>query len=97
MECFTDTSRTLDDEITTDMREFGYREKTIAAKLLDAYLKKPDVLGEGVTVAFNRKSSNVFLIDKDFRVAMINGQDLKEVLRCPKCAHETFKHEFLLH
>jgi hypothetical protein len=80
--------------VITDLSEFGYREKSLAAELLSAYVKTPDVLGYGVTVAMNANSGYVFLSDEDYRVAMLNGDKLEEFFSCPECGYEGFKEDF---
>lgn len=82
---------------TQDLSKFGHRELKIAADLLKAYkepyLDKTDYLGEGIKVEFNPNSDNVFLIDEDFNVAMMNGKYLEDWFYCPNCGHEGFKED----
>ena len=80
-------------ENTNDLAEFGYREKKIAAELLTAYCENTEILGDGVKIEFNPNSGNVFLIDEDFKVAMINGDNLELWYNCPYCGHEGFKED----
>ena len=76
---------------TQDISKFGYRETRIAAELLNKYCDNPEILGDGIRVEFNPISGNVFLVDSDFKVAMMNGDNLEEFFICPYCGHEGFK------
>lgn len=78
---------------TRDFLKFGYRELDIAGDLLKALKTKHDktrFLSHGVAVEFNPNSGNVFLVDEDFNVAMMNGDDLEDFFSCPICGHEGF-------
>ena len=74
---------------------FGYREIQLASKLLDAYVKEPDVLeGDYISVGFNANSGYVFLSNEDYDTAMMNGDKLERFYSCPECGHEGFKEDF---
>ena len=79
--------------ITTDLAQFGFREKAEAAKLLTALAdnKLPeDFNDDEVTVMMNRNSGNVFLTNSDYQVAMMNGNTLESFYSCPNCGCEGF-------
>ena len=86
---------------TRDLSKFGYRELDLAGDLLKALnnpaVNKTKFLGDGVAVEFNPHSGNLFLVDEDFNVAMMNGDNLEDFFSCPYCGHEGFledmKHE----
>lgn len=85
---------------TTDLAEFGAREKAMAAELLTAMGKglPIDFYNEGVTVMMNRNSGNVFLTNSEYQVAMLTDDGkLESFYSCPECGHEGFladmKHE----
>lgn len=82
---------------TTDLSKFGYRERTIAERLLRAWreqgLPKPFYDGGGVTIMMNTYSGSVFLTNRDFQVAMMNGDKLELFYSCPICGHEGFLEE----
>jgi hypothetical protein len=66
-------------ENTRDLSKFGFREIGITAELLTRYangrqswVSDQDELGDGVAVEFNPNSGNVFLVDEDRGVAMVN-------------------------
>jgi hypothetical protein len=66
-------------ENTRDLSKFGLLEIGITAELLTRYANghqswasDQDELGDGVAVEFNPNSGNVFLVDEDYRVAMVN-------------------------
>ena len=62
--------------VTSDLSEYGYRELKMAADLLTAYCaNKPDYLGDGVHVAFDKISGLVFLRDKNHN----------QFHKCPEC------------
>lgn len=80
---------------TRDLSQFGYRELEESAKLLTAYTSrehdKTERLTDGIAIEFNPNSGNVFLVDEDFNVAMMNGDDLEDFYSCPECGNEGFK------
>jgi len=83
-------------ENTQDLSEFGHRELEIAADLLKAYCKiSPDFLAEKIKIEFNMNSGCVFLIDEDYNVGMMNGDDLEQWLNCPECGTEGFLEEMI--
>lgn len=76
---------------THDLSEFGYRELDMTADLLKAYVDNgKNILGDGVKVEFNPNSGYVFLVDGDYNVAMVNGDNLEFRYNCPICGHEGF-------
>jgi hypothetical protein len=77
----------IEDLVRTDLSSFGSREKNKAEELLTTYVKNPDPLGDKVTVAF-KYSGCIFLTDKDFRTAMMNGDNLEEFYSCHECGME---------
>jgi len=78
---------------TQDLSQFGYRELGIAGELLTAYSDNP-ILGGSIRLKFNARSGNVFLVDEDYRVAMLNDNKLEEFYSCPSCGREGFAEEF---
>ena len=87
---------------TQDFSKFGYREHDMAGDLLKAYASgkwasKDDEMSDGVKVEFNPNSGNVFLIDDDLNVAMMNDDDkLENFLNCAYCVNEGFRSEITL-
>ena len=81
-------------ENTRDLSKFGHREREMAGDLLKALGNKNDKTkffgNEGIAVEFNPNSGNVFLVDEDYNVAMMNGEDLEDFYSCPNCGHEGF-------
>lgn len=85
-------------ENTRNLFEFTARERQIAAKLLMTVGTELDHtvrLESIVTVEFNPGSGFVFLIDRKFNVAMMNGDVLEDWHLCPQCGIEGFKSDFL--
>ena len=81
---------------TQDLSDFGYRELGIAAELLSAYRKTPpDFLEDGIAIEFNPISGCVFLIDEDYTVGMMNGDDIEQWFNCPECGTEGFLQEMI--
>lgn len=87
---------------TSDLSRFGYRELAIAGRLLTIFAGEDknitcegDIdLGDGVTIMMNTNSGNVFLTDEDFKVAMLNCNDKLEMfLTCLNCGAEGFASE----
>lgn len=75
--------------VTTDWNNFGYREIELAKELLSHIKEITDSYGK-VDVAFNTHSGYVFLTDEEYRVWMLNGDKLEEWYYCPYCGHEGF-------
>ena len=81
---------------TRDLSQFGYRELDSAGELLKALKSdkdKTEYLDHPLSIEFNPNSGNVFLVDEDCNVAMMNGEYLKDWFSCPICGHEGFKEE----
>jgi len=74
--------------VTSDWSKFGTREIEEARELL-SHIKEISSCGK-VEVAFNMASGYVFLVDEDFRVWMMNGENIAEWYNCPYCGHEGF-------
>jgi hypothetical protein len=83
-------------ENTKDFSKFGFVEIKEAAQLLTEYVNTHNKLDltEGISVEFNTRSGNVFLVDEDYNVAMLNDGDLEMFYSCPECGHEGFKEDF---
>jgi len=85
----------MENIVTEDWSEFGYREIDLAKELL-SHVKEIDSYGK-VVVAFNRNSGCVFLSDEDYKCWMMNGDAIEEWFNCSYCGHEGFledmKHE----
>lgn len=84
---------------TQNYDDFGHREREIAQELLSAYgthKDKTKLLSSGIKVEFNPYSANVFLVDEDYNVAMMNGNDeLEDFISCPNCGHEEMASDFI--
>jgi len=84
---------------TTDLSKFGNRELGEASALLRAAsaggLPK-EFSDEGMTLMFNDSSGNVFLTNKEFQVAMFNGDKLEMFYTCPECGNEGFVDDMLM-
>lgn len=81
---------------TQDLSDYGYRELDMVGDLLKAYKSnhdKTNFLGTGIKHEFNPNSGNVFLVDEDYNVGMMNGEDLEDFFSCPICGHEGFLEE----
>jgi hypothetical protein len=91
-------------ENTRDLSKFGLREIEITAELLTRYANghqswasDQDELGDGVAVEFNPNSGNVFLVDEDLRVAMVNDNGkLENWVNCFNSGAEEFRGELPL-
>jgi hypothetical protein len=78
---------------TTDLAEFGSRERYELVKLLEAWDKQglpEDFEDDEVTPMMNKMSGNVFLTNSDYQVAMMNGDKLESWYTCCNCGHEGF-------
>jgi len=85
------------DEITTtDFAQFGWREREMARKLLEAWQKEglpEDFEDDEVTIMMNRNSGCVFLTNSMYQAAMMNGDKLETWYNCPYCGREGFKED----
>lgn len=63
-------------ENTRDLSKFGYRELDMAGDLLKAIKNglPEDFDDQGIAVEFNPNSGNVFLVNEDFQVAMVDDE-----------------------
>ena len=79
---------------TQDLSKLGYREIDQLADLLKAYADQKfesqgDHLEGGVVWEYNPTSDNLFLVDEDYNVAMLNDNGkLENFLTCGDCGIE---------
>lgn len=80
---------------TTNLADFGWRERRMAATLLDKMCDglPEDFEDDAVVLMMNSNSGNVFLTNSEFQVAMMNGDKLESFYTCPQCGHEGFKED----
>lgn len=84
----------MDDIVTSDLSNFGYREIREAINLLNAYLENPTIiLEDGLKICFNTHSGYVFLSDEEYNVYMVNNNKLEQWHNCPICGAEGFLEE----
>ena len=86
----------MQDPCTTDLSDFGWRERRMAATLLTVSCDQglpDDFEDDAVTIMMNRNSGHVFLTNSEFQVAMMNGDALESWYNCPYCGHEGFKED----
>ena len=84
-------------ENTQDLSMFGFIERQEAGRLLLAlgtHHDKTQLLGSDVKVEFNPNSGNVFLVDGDYNVAMMNGHDLEDFYSCTHSCNEGFDGDY---
>lgn len=81
---------------TQDLSKLSYREIDQLADLLKAYANNPNDcgLGDGVKWEYNPYSDNLFLVDDDYNVAMMNWGKLEKFYSCPNCGNEGFIEDF---
>ena len=78
---------------TTNLADFGSRERGLLVDLLTAWKKQGlphDFYEEEVIPMFNRNSGNVFLTNSEFQVCMMNGDKLECWYTCFNCGQEGF-------
>lgn len=87
---------------TRDLSQFGYRELDIAGDLLKAFASGREgwadqegrELEDDIQIEFNPNSGNVFLVDDEFNVAMLNNEGkLENWVSCRACDNEGFRSE----
>ena len=83
---------------TTDLTDFGYRERKMAQELLEAWNNgdlPEDFYDDKVEIMMNKNSGNVFLTNSDYQVAMINDGKLESFYNSPYNGLEGFFNELL--
>ena len=78
---------------TTNLAEFGSRERVMLEELLKAWREQGlprDFDTDEVVAMMNKNSGNVFLTNSNYEVAMMNGDKLESFYSCPVCGHEGF-------
>ena len=83
---------------TENLAEFGYREIEMLSDLLNAWMKDglPDGFDQsGIKPAMNKLSGYVFLINDEFQVAMLNGDELEIFHSFPYSGAEGFLSELI--
>lgn len=78
---------------TTDFSKFGSMERKELLKLLIAWNEQglpEDFEDDEVTPMMNIISGNVFLTNREYQVAMMNGDKLESCHYCSNCGHEGF-------
>ena len=83
----------MDSITTTDLSQFGWREKHLAEALLRAAREQglPDDFDDDeTTIMMNTQSGNVFFTNAEYQVAMMNGDNLESFYSCPECGEEGF-------
>lgn len=81
---------------TTNLAEFGYREREMLITLLQAWHSQGLPAGfydEEVVPMMNKNSGYVFLTNADFQTAMMNGDKLEMWNNCFNCGHEGFEED----
>ncbi|MDD2627803.1 MAG: hypothetical protein PHD20_02835 [Clostridia bacterium] len=81
---------------TTNLADFGWRERKLAAELLTVSCEQgfpDDFEDEEVIIMFNRNSGSVFFTNAEFQVAMMNGDKLESFYTTPYNGHEGFADE----
>ena len=84
---------------TRDFARFGSRERNTAGELLTALHTSNDkashLSDNGIAIEFNLNSGMVFLVDEDFNVAVMEGDNLVDFLTCPECGNEGTKEDMM--
>jgi hypothetical protein len=84
------------DITTTNLADFGFREREILIQLLRAWHDQglpEDFQDEEVQAMMNRNSGCVFLTNSEYQAAMMNGDKLEMWHNCPNCGHEGFEED----
>ncbi|MES2479441.1 MAG: hypothetical protein V4561_10155 [Bacteroidota bacterium] len=78
---------------TENLADFGYREIKMLRDTLDAWIENglpDDFDNTGVKPAMNRNSGDVFLVNEEYQVAMLNGDKLETFHSLPYSGNEGF-------
>ena len=81
---------------TTNLADFGWRERKMAAELLTASCEQgfpEDFEDDGVIIMMNRNSGNVFFTNSECQVAMMNSNKLESFYVTPYEGYEGFAGE----
>jgi hypothetical protein len=87
-----------DNTYTEDLSRFGFREIKMLSEILNAWVKDglpDDFSNDEVKPAMNMNSGNVFLVNSDYQVAMMNGDKLESFYSTPYDGHEGFYDELI--
>lgn len=79
--------------VTTDLSEFGWKQKVVLKDLLTLVIEKGLPEGfyeEDVTFMFNKESGYVFLTNSEHQVCMLNDNKLDIWEYCSNCGCEGF-------
>ena len=88
---------------TRDLSKFGYREYGLAGELLTLISNGPDSFqnqgdfcnfhtGQQLQLEMNDSSGNVFLVDSNSTVWMVNDRGkVERFISCPNCGNEGFE------
>lgn len=85
--------------ITSNLVEFGYRERVMLVELLNEWNRHGlpyDFEENDVNFMFNKNSGHVFLTNSEYQVAMINDGKLEIWNSCANCGCEGFKEDCAL-
>lgn len=87
----------MNNEITTtNLADFGWRERKMAAELLMASCEQgfpEDFEDEEVVIMMNRNSGNVFFTNAEYQVCMMNNGKLESFYNTPYSGHEGFAND----
>lgn len=89
----------LDEITTTDIAQFGSRERLMLISLLTAWEDQglpSDFSPYGVKPMMNKHSGHVFLINDDYETAMMNGDKLETWYYCGNCGNDGFHEDCTL-
>ncbi len=84
------------DITTTDLADFGSRERMMLVDLLTAWDEQSlpvEFCDEEVRAMMNRDSGSVFLTNSEYQCAMMNGDKLEMWHYCFNCGHEGFEED----
>lgn len=82
--------------VTSDLSDFGWREREILKDILDAWNKQnlpKDFYNDEVIPMFNRNSGYVFLTNSEYQTCMMNDDNLEIWFNCCNCGHEGFSED----
>lgn len=84
----------MKDITTTNLADFGTRERGLLVELLNAWEEQglPDgFYDQEVVPMFNRNSGKVFLTNSEYQVAMLTNYNKLAIWHtCPNCGYESF-------
>lgn len=82
--------------VTSNYANFGHREQKLQCDLWKAIAEQGcPIDSSNLHIEFNTHSGNVFFVNDDNQVAMLNGNTLERFFSCLECGNEGFAEDVM--